>query len=132
MAGFTNYMEQKLLEHFFGLAAYTPATNLYVAFFTTAPAEDGTGGVEVSGGAYARVAVANNSTNWSYSAGTVTNLTQIIFPTATADWGTILRVVLMSASTSGTILAISDAVSFSVTSGLEPLIDIGDLAFTLD
>lgn len=132
MAGFTNLWEQKILEHIFGIAANTALTNIYVALFTTAPADDGTGGVEASGGAYARVAIANNSTNWDYDAGQITNLNQITFPTATANWGTVVRAVLMDASSGGNMVAISDAISINVTTGIEPYFDAGDLTFTLD
>ena len=54
MAGFTDYLEDKVLDHVFGGTAYTAPSTLYVALFTVSPGDDGTGGTEVSGGAYAR------------------------------------------------------------------------------
>ena len=53
MAGFSDYLEDKVLDHVFGGTAYTAPTTLYVALYTVAPTDTG-GGTEVSGGAYAR------------------------------------------------------------------------------
>ena len=48
---FSDYLEDKVLDHVFGGNAYCSST-LYVALFTVAPSDTG-GGTEVSGGAYA-------------------------------------------------------------------------------
>lgn len=53
MAALTNFLEQALLDHVFRGIAYTPPTTIYLALFTTAP-DDAGGGVEVTGGSYAR------------------------------------------------------------------------------
>ena len=53
MAGFSDYLEDKVLDHVFGGNAYTAPSTLYVALYTVAPTDTG-GGTEVSGGAYAR------------------------------------------------------------------------------
>ena len=50
---FSDYLEDKVLEHVFGGNAFTAPSTLYVALFTVAPSDTG-GGTEVSGGAYAR------------------------------------------------------------------------------
>ena len=50
MAGFSDYLEDKVLDHGFGGTAYTAPTTLYVALYTVAPTDTG-GGTEVSGGA---------------------------------------------------------------------------------
>ena len=52
MAGFSDYLEDKVLDHVFGGNAYTAPSTLYVALYTVAPTDTG-GGTEVSGGAYA-------------------------------------------------------------------------------
>ena len=49
MAGFTDYLEDKVLDHVFGGSAYTAPTTLYVGLFTAAPSDTG-GGTECSGG----------------------------------------------------------------------------------
>lgn len=49
----TNYLENKLIDHFLGTTAYANAAVVYVGLFTVTPGEAG-GGTEVSGGSYAR------------------------------------------------------------------------------
>lgn len=100
---FSNYLEKKLLEAAFRNVAYTPPTTVYVALFTTAPAGDGTGGVEVSGGAYARQAMAFTAATGG-SPASVANSALIQFPTATAAWGTIVAAGLYDAATGGNLL----------------------------
>ena len=56
MAGFSDYLEDKVLDHVFGGVAYTQPTK-HVALYTVAPTDTG-GGTEVTGGAYARQSVA--------------------------------------------------------------------------
>lgn len=66
MPGFPNALEADLLDYYIGgvaLAIAQPAT-LHVALFSVAPADDGTGGTELSYTGYARVAVTNNQTNF--------------------------------------------------------------------
>lgn len=87
-----------------GHAAGFPAT-VYVALFTVAPTSAG-GGTEVSGGSYARAAVTNNTTNWPAAAsGIKSNGTAIVFPAATASWGTIVAFALFDAATVGVLIA---------------------------
>lgn len=104
MAGPTSAREATILdtEH--------DVSGRYLALFTTTPtADDGSGGTEVSGGSYARKAIA--STDWNAaSAGNPTTKTgpesgvEWDFPTATADWGTINGFGIYSASSGGTLL----------------------------
>ena len=88
-----NFLELKALDWILGAFSYTVPTTLYLALYTTAPTSAG-GGVEVSGGSYARVAITNNSTNWPASSGggpgTKANGAAFTFPTASAAWGTIV------------------------------------------
>jgi len=54
MAGnLSDYLENKLLDHFLGTTSYTMPTPIYVALYTAAPNDAG-GGTEVAGGSYAR------------------------------------------------------------------------------
>ena len=55
MAGnLSNYLENKLLDHFLATTSYTAPSNVYVALMTVAEDDTGTAGTEVSGGSYAR------------------------------------------------------------------------------
>ena len=54
MAGnLSNYLEDKLLDHFLGTTSYTMPDPVYIALYTVAPNDAG-GGTEVTGGSYAR------------------------------------------------------------------------------
>ena len=99
MAGFSNYLENKVVGHVFGGAAYTAPSTLYVALYTSAPSDTG-GGTEVSGGAYARQTAA-----FTISADTASNTSAIEYPTATANYGTVVAVGVFDASSSGNLLA---------------------------
>jgi hypothetical protein len=108
MSGWVNAEEQDILEYWFAGTAL-PNTPTHIGLYTTAPADDATGGVEVSGGAYARKAFAKNATNWGSSAAgapsTIENLVAITFAEATASWGTVKAWGYFTASTAGSLLA---------------------------
>lgn len=132
MSSFSDYLENELLDHVFGAAAFTAPSSIYVAAFTASPGDDDSG-TEVTGGSYARVAVTNNATNFpAASGGAKSNANAITFPTATADWGTVVAVGLYDASTSGNLLAWADlGTSQSVPSGVTLAIPAGDLDISL-
>lgn len=100
IGGMSDYLENKLLDHSLGKAAYTMPTN-YLALFTAAPSDAG-GGTEVSGGSYARqnVSTAMNSA----ASGQATTGSLVAFPDATANWGTVLAWATFDASTAGNML----------------------------
>lgn len=83
---FTDARELALINNEYGAVAAGTRATKYAGLFSTAPADDGTGGVEISGGAYARQGQTNNTTNFP-SANPKLNATAITFPTPTADWG---------------------------------------------
>lgn len=103
---FSDFLELEILDHVFGGAVYTPPATLYLALFTTAPnTETGAGGVEVSGGSYARAAVTNNSTNFpAASGGSKTTGVNIDFPTPSAGWGQVVAAGIYDAATGGNLL----------------------------
>ena len=115
MAGLSDYTAENLLNYIVGKTAVPTLPTAYVALFTTAPTSDaGTGGTEVSGGSYARVAT--TGANWnaaSASSGTepsvipcsTSNSSTLTFTTATASWGTVQAFGLYDAATSGNLLA---------------------------
>lgn len=108
MAGMIDAYEVAVLDYITSAAGTTVSpTNWFVALFTTSPNEAGSGQVEVSGGAYARVSMA--STDWAIAAAgaggfpsTVDNSTATDFITATASWGTVISFGLFAAATGGT------------------------------
>ncbi len=105
-----------------------------VALFTATPSDTG-GGTEVSGNAYARVAVTNNATNWpAASAGSKANGAAITFPQATpAGWGVVTQFGIFDASTAGNLLAWGDLTASKTVDALDTVsFAIGALTITLD
>ena len=138
MAGKATYLEDQLLNWMKGTAFVAATTNVYVALFTTAPADDGTGYVEVSGGAYARVAIVRSS-GWSAITGgtsphQISNAAVLTFPTPTANWGTILAVGIFDIITlsSGNLLYWNTITSQVINSGVIASFAIGALVITED
>lgn len=130
---FSDYLENELLDHVFGAAAYTAPATLYIALFTAAPGDDGTGGTEVSGNNYSRVSVTNNATNFpAASAGAKSNGTEIAFPTASGSWGTVVAVGIYDDPSAGNYLGGGD-LSESKAVGTNDTFKfaIGDLDITL-
>lgn len=115
MAAMSDYLENKLVDQIFRGQAYTFPTTVYVGLLTATPSDPG-GGTEVSGSAYARVAVTSSLANWagtqgtgttvasSGTTGTTSNNTAITFPTPSATWGTVTAFGIYDASTSGNLL----------------------------
>lgn len=129
----SDYLENELLDHVLGNAAYSAPATVYVALYTVAPADAG-GGTEVSGGSYARVAVTNNDTNWpAASSGAKANGAAITFPTATANWGECVAFAILDAASGGNMLYWGDlTASKTVNSGDTASFAIGDLDVTED
>ncbi|SDD26818.1 hypothetical protein SAMN02799630_02804 [Paenibacillus sp. UNCCL117] len=114
----SNTLATALLNQVFRNTAYTRPTTIYVALYTSNPTGADTG-TEVTGGGYVRQAITFSApTNDSYNEynnktgqlGTVTkptskNSAEIVFPIATADWGTITHIGLRDAATGGTLLS---------------------------
>ena len=103
MAGFSDYLELEVLDHVFGGASFTAPSTIYVALYTVAPDDTG-GGTEVSGGGYARQSMAFGTA----ASGSISNSGSVEFPTATADYGTVVAMGLFDASSAGNLLAYGD------------------------
>ena len=129
MAGFSDYLEDKVLDHVFGGSAYTAPATLYVALYTVAPTDTG-GGTEVTGGSYARQT--STFTVSGTDPTTATNAAAIEYPTATGDYGTVVAVGILDASSGGNLLAYADlTTSKTVSTGDVFRFDAGDLDITL-
>ncbi len=116
MSAMSDYLENKLVDHIFRGVTFTAPAALHVALFTAAPSDSG-GGTEVSGGSYARAALAPSTTNWASTGGATTttnpsagtggatsNNGAITFPSPTANWGVATHFGIFDASTSGNLL----------------------------
>jgi len=103
MSGVT-VAENATLDAWFGAVTLTPPSSWYCALSTTTPTEAGTSFTEPSSGAYARVAITNNATNFpAASSGAKTNGTAITFPESTASWGTITHIGFYNQASGGAL-----------------------------
>ena len=132
----SNYLENEILDHILGAAAWSAPSTLYVSLHTADPGESGAQDAnEVSGGSYARVAVTNNLTNFpAASGGAKSNGAAITFPTATGAWGTVTHWAIGDAASGAGNILFSGAlsVSKSIVSGDPVSFPIGDLQVSVD
>ncbi len=127
MAGFSDYLENKVLDYVLSGGSFSQPGTKYLALYTTAPTDAG-GGTELSGSAYARQSCAFTTTSSAS-----TNTSAVEWPTATGNWGTIVAVGIFDASTSGNLLAWSNLTSSrTIETGDVFRIPAGDLDVTLD
>lgn len=128
MAEFSNYLENKILDHVLNNTSYTSPTTTYVGLYTVAPSDAG-GGTEVSGGSYARQSLSVSTA----SGGIVTSDADISFPQATGSWGTIVAIGIHDAVTSGNLLMYTDlTTSKTIETGDILKVATGSLTVTLD
>jgi hypothetical protein len=129
----SDFLENELLDHVLGAAAYTAPATLYVALFTVAPSDAG-GGTEVTGGSYARKSVTNNATNFpAASGGSKSNGTLIEFAQSSANWGTVVAAGIFDAATSGNLLYWATLTnSRTIFDGDTPQFQAGDIVITED
>ena len=133
MASFSDYLENKVLDHLFGKTTFTMPSTVYFELYTAAPSDSG-GGTVVSGGSYARASVSNNDTTFPDAvSGSTSNSVAVSFPNATANWGTVVAIGMFDQSTGGNLLLHETlSSSLAVNSGDTPKVDIGDLTISLD
>lgn len=127
MAGnLSNYLENKLLDHFLGTTTYTKPTTAYLALYTVAPT-DSTSGTEVAGGSYARQVVTFSAA----SGGATSNNSNVDFSGMPAC--TVVAVAVLDALTSGNILVYGPlTANKTVDAGDILRIATGDLDITID
>ena len=131
MAGnLSNYLENKLLDHFLGTAAYTMPTTVYVGLYTVAPSDTGTGtsgGTQVTGGSYARQTAVFSAA----ASGTTSNTANIDFAGMPA--ATTVAIGVFDALTSGNLLLWGTLTANKTTDAGDTLrIATGDLDISID
>lgn len=112
----SDYLENKIIDWLYRGQPFTPPATRYFALLTASTDDDGAPLTEVSGGSYARVAVASNMTNWAGTqgagttvastgtSGTTSNNAPVTWPAPTANWGQVLQVAAFDASSGGNML----------------------------
>ena len=124
MAGLTNYLEDKIINHVFGSTTYTRPTNWYVGLLTATPS-DSASGTEVTGGSYARQVCAFTISGSGIAQ--AINTSAITFPTATADWGVVGWVGIYDALSSGNIAAYQNLQQSDFSTSTTKTINDGDI-----
>lgn len=99
MTALSNYLENALINATLRNTSYTSPTTVYAALFTSDPTDAGSG-TEVTGGSYARKAMAFAAP----SNGASLNSAAVEFDQATGNWGTITHFALYDALTTGNML----------------------------
>ncbi len=126
MSAFSNYLENKVLDHVFGGVPYSAPATLYLALYTSDPG-DGNTGTECSGTSYARQTITFTVVN-----DTASNNAAVEFPVAGSSWGTITHVGILDNLTSGNLLAHGAlTASKAIASGDVFRVENGDLDITL-
>ena len=130
MSEFATYFENAIVN-LMRNSGFTEVA-VYVALFTdsASPAEleAGTLTNEVSGGSYARQLAGLSAP----SDGASSNASDITFPQATADWGTVRYVALMDAVSAGNVLMYSQLDADKVINNGDTFkINAGDLDVTV-
>jgi hypothetical protein len=95
----SNYLEEAIINHLLRNIAYTPAATVYAGILS-ASQDDGSIHTEFAGGSYARQpATFDASVN-----GSILSNADIVFPTATADWGTARYIGIFDSAVAGNLL----------------------------
>lgn len=105
MSQFSDYFEAAILNWFRGTTFPVATGSVYASLHTAATADDGTG-TEISGNAYARVAISKAAGSWTApaAAGVITNVAAVTFPTSTGAQGTATHGALWDAATVGNMI----------------------------
>ena len=127
MAGnLSDYLENKLLDHFLGTTAYTMPTTVYVGLYTVAPTDAG-GGTQVTGGSYARQTAAFSGA----ASGATSNTANIDFAGMPA--ATTVAIGVFDALTAGNLLLWGTLTANKTTDAGDTLrIATGDLDISID
>lgn len=126
MSSASDYLENAILNHVFRNTALTSPATVYMGLFTVAPTDAG-GGTEVTGGGYARQAVAFSAP----SGGAISNSAIEEFTASGANFGTIVAFGLFDAPTAGNLLAWGTITSATINDGDTLRFAIGDIDITL-
>lgn len=134
MAGFSNNVEAKVLDHICGDGAYT-SPSPYLALLTALPTDTDTAGSlsEATYTGYVRLALSPSDMS-AASGGSKTNSATLTFAACTASTSTIVAIALVSSSSGAGDLIMYGAVPTVVVSTTQtpPTIAPGGLVLTLD
>lgn len=101
----STFLEAAALNHFFRNQPQIPPPQLFAALYISDPTDDNVG-TEIQGGGYVRQTVTFTAPIKPEGEKTqISNNTEIRFPVASSDWGTISHFGIMTEATGGNLLA---------------------------
>lgn len=101
MAGKSDYLEDKILNHILRATASTAPADVFLGLLSAVPSDTG-GGTEITGNAYARQDITFGAPS---PAGTCANSIAVNFPAATPGaWATVVAVGVYDAVSAGNLL----------------------------
>lgn len=128
----TDALEARVLDHLFkggATPALTALSTVYIALHTAVPS-DPSGGTEVTGSSYARVAAA--ASVFTRTGSSISNNAEIAFPAVTGSAYTVVGWGVYDAASSGNFLYWGDTTSTTMNVGDVPRFAIGALTVTED
>jgi hypothetical protein len=138
-----DYGENQVIDTIFRAQATSLTANVFVGL-STAACSDSTVGTEVTGGSYARVAVARSLANWagtqgagttvasSGTGGQTSNNIVVTFATPSAGWGLVTHAFVADALTGNNLLFCQAlTTSKTINSGDTVSFPAGALTFTI-
>ena len=127
MAEFSDYLENKLLDHTFRATAFTAPATVHLALYTTV-CSDAARGTEVAAGGYGRQATAFGAA----AAGSISNSAIEAFTATGANYGTVVATGLEDAATVGNQLCFDkDFIDTAVNDGDTLQFAIGAIVVSL-
>lgn len=134
---FSDTLENEILDHVFGVGAYTAPTTIYLGLSTAAPGDDASTLAEPVGNNYSRPGFDNSATTWDAAVnGTLDNGTELAFPEASGSWGTVSHVTLWTHPTSDGVAVFFGwgalGTSKAIGAGDTPRFQAASLSISLD
>lgn len=128
----STYYRKKNADYTFGNTAYSPPATFYVGLHTADPG--GTGLNEIAGNGYARVAVANNTTNFPNADNNGLKSISVVltFPVATGNQGTATYFSVWDAASAGNLVGYAALTSSqTINNGNQARFSANQLSLTM-
>lgn len=129
MAGWSDTVENAILDCYLNQTNITAPTAIYLGLYSSNPTDAG-GGTELSGNNYSRVDVTLSF--GAAASGACTNNVAIDFPVASGVWAAATSFGLFTASSGGTLLAWATCSLGALAANEFHRIPIGDCDFSED
>jgi len=128
---FSDVTELNIVNHLFRATAWTKPAGVFLALHVAAP-NDTLPTNEVSGGNYARIAVAQLDASWTITGKSISNAGIIAFNAPNAAWGTITHIGIYDALTGGNLLAWDTLTNSKIVGATDPApsFAVGAFVFT--